>query len=82
MTPEQIAALAGMTSTPAKESKTIDYKVAVANKAGAVKSVGIFKVWKRFSDEQIAGILAIIGENERVTVELMTGETTASDDEF
>jgi len=83
MTPEQIQALSAMTTTPAtKESKTIDYKVSVANKAGVIKSVGIFKVWKRFSDEQIQGIIGILGGSKRVTIELLTGETVTSDDEF
>ena len=83
MTPEQIQALSAMTSTPAtKESKTVDYKVAVANTEGVVKSAGILKLWKRFSDKQMAGIVAILGSSDRVTIELMTGETAASDDEF
>lgn len=83
MTPKQIAALASMTTTTAtKESKTIDYKVSMTNKAGDVKSVGIFKVWKRFSESQIAGIVALLGTSDRVTIELLTGETVTSDDEF
>ena len=84
MTPEQIQALSAMTSTPAtqKESKTIDYKVSIANKKKVIKSVGILKVWKRFSPEQIDGILAILGGSTRVTIELLTGETVTSDNEF
>ena len=83
MTPEQIQALSAMTSTPStKESKTIDYKVSMANKKKVIKSVGIFKVWKRFTPEQIDGIIALLGGSSRVTLELLTGETATSDDEF
>ena len=84
MTQEQINALAAMTTNTAvtKESKTIDYKVTMENKAGEMKSVGIFKVWKRFNEAQIEGIVKLLSGNKRVQVELLTGEAVSSDDEF
>ena len=83
MTPEQIAALASIrtTGTPTKESKTDDYKISLANKNGVVKSVGIVKIWKRFSESQQAQIIAKLQETGAL-IEKLTGETAASDDEF
>lgn len=82
MTPKQIAALAGMSAgTQAKESKTVDYKIALPNKNGEVKSVGIVKVWKRFSEKQQEQIVAKLAECGAI-IEMLTGETVASDDEF
>ena len=82
MNPEQLAALAGL-SSETKESKTIDYKVAIANKNGDIKSVGIIKLWKRFSAIQMAGIIEVLaGESGRVTIEELTGEAQVSNDEF
>lgn len=83
MTDQQLAALTAMNKkTENKESKTIDYKVSIANKNKEIKSVGIFKVWKRFSDVQMEQIVAVLGGNKRVSIELLTGETATSDDEF
>lgn len=82
MNEEQLKALASFTAPATnKESKTVDYKVSMTNKAGQIKAVGIFKIWKRFSDvqqEQIVKKLATKG----VMVELLTNEAVESDDEF
>lgn len=75
-----LAALSGATSGK-QESKTIDYKVSMANKNGEVKSVGIFKIWKRFSEAQMAQIVARLSA-DGVMIEVLNGSTATSDDEF
>jgi len=83
MNEQQLQALSALAGTSnSKESKTVDYKVSVTNKAGAVKSAGILKLWKRFSEDQMNGIIAILGGSKRVTIELLTNEQAVSDDEF
>ena len=83
MNEAQLKALQSLSGeATSKESKTIDYKIAMANKAGDVKSVGIVKLWKRFSEAQMQGIIAVLGGSDRVTIELLTGEVITSDDEF
>lgn len=82
MNEEQLKALASFTApSTQKESKTIDYKVSMENKAGVVKAVGIFKIWKRFSDAQQAQIVKKLTA-EGIMIELLTDETAVSDDEF
>jgi len=82
MNPEQLKALASLGgANTTKESKTIDYKISMPNKAGEIKSIGIVKVWKRFSESQQAQIVAKLAECGAI-IEPLTGETATSDDEF
>lgn len=82
MNEEQLKALASFTApSTQKESKTVDYKVSMTNKAGQIKAVGIFKVWKRFSDVQQAQIVKRLA-TEGIVIELLTDEAVESDDEF
>lgn len=86
MNETQLAALAALSSGTAAakpESKTIDYKISMANKAGDVKSVGIVKLWKRFNSYQMKQIVTVlVGDGKRVTIEELTGEAPTSNDEF
>lgn len=83
MDEKQLAALAALSGATngKQESKTVDYKVSVANKKGEIKSVGIFKIWKRFSEAQMAQIVARLS-TDGVMIELLDGATATSDDEF
>ena len=79
-------AMAGNTTAQTK-SKTVDYKVLIANKNGEVRNVGYLNVWNRFSEAQIASIVALLSETTkpnagRISIELSTNETSAPDDEF
>ena len=84
---EMLANVMAGNNNAQSKSKTVDYKVLIANKNGEVRNVGYLNVWNRFSDEQIASIIALMSETTkpntgRISIELATTETTAPDDEF
>jgi len=81
---QALQALTGTTTaTKKQESKTIDYKISVANKQGVIKAVGIVKLWKRFNETQMAQIVELlVGKSKRVSIEILTDEPVTTDDEF
>lgn len=70
-----------------QESKTNDFRVVMSNKKGDLKSVGIFKCWKRFDESATQRILArlaeAVAEEEQTLITSMETENTSVEkDEF
>jgi len=55
-----------MVVAPVQESKTVDYRINITNKAGDIRSAGILKLWKRFDDAQQEAIVAILSTSDAV----------------
>lgn len=84
LTREQIlASLSAGTPSTSDKSKTTPYKVTMANKNGEMKSIGMINIWARFNDAQQAQIVKKLQDAvDGLSIELYTGETSSTDDEF
>ena len=66
-----------MVAPTTKESKTVDYRINMVDKAGAVKAVGIVKLWKHYDEAQQQAIIAILATPDQI-VEISPMEQEAT----